>query len=204
MLHRYIQNRPRQLPTRRLQLCSAGTHSYPSLPPSCLQRRSWHQYSKRLAKAAVGASRWVRRLQEYTLHPLDAMSTHAGQSLEVRWAASGCERGCVGVREGKVCGVVGVEERGSLGVWGMQVDGWVCMMGWWAGGASSPCLPAASCQGGRLSPGSSLLMHPLTKVPLAASLLCFAALCCACSWQRLPATSRKRYRMSTLPGERGA
>lgn len=57
------------------------------LPP--LQRRSWHQYCKRMAKVAVGAARWVRRLQEFTLQPgeglvLNCMSAHAAQSLEVR------------------------------------------------------------------------------------------------------------------------
>ncbi|KAL4458240.1 hypothetical protein ABPG75_013105 [Micractinium tetrahymenae] len=48
-----------------------------------LVRRSWHQYCKRMAKAAVGAARWVRRLQEFTLRPLDCMSAHAAQSLEL-------------------------------------------------------------------------------------------------------------------------
>ncbi len=73
-----------------------------SAPPAVhapVQRRSWHQYCKRMAKTAVGAGRWVRRLQEFTLQPqqgapLSGMSAHATQSLEVRvgLAAGGNER----------------------------------------------------------------------------------------------------------------
>ena len=70
----------------------AAVRGHMSQPPTssarsrsrCLQRRSWHAYSKRLAKIAVGVSRWVRRLQEYALQPTEGLVTNANSSLEVR------------------------------------------------------------------------------------------------------------------------
>lgn len=59
-------------------------------PPSLLtQRRSWHQYCKRLAKAAVGVSKWVKRLQEYVVAPPSGLVTNAQRALEVRGVCGG-------------------------------------------------------------------------------------------------------------------
>ena len=63
------------------KVCLYNTASRPSW---CLQRRSWHNYSKRMAKIAVGVSRWVRRLQAYALQPPEGLVTNANRSLEVR------------------------------------------------------------------------------------------------------------------------
>jgi hypothetical protein len=50
----------------------------------CVQRRSWTNYSKRMAKIAVGVSRWVQRLQAYAVQPPSGLVTNANRALEVR------------------------------------------------------------------------------------------------------------------------
>lgn len=49
-----------------------------------LQRRSWHDYSKRLAQVAVKVSKWVHKLQAYTVQPAEGLVTNAQRALEVR------------------------------------------------------------------------------------------------------------------------
>jgi hypothetical protein len=49
----------------------------------CLQRRAWFNYSKRLAKIAAGVSKWVQRLQQYSVQATGAMATNASQALQV-------------------------------------------------------------------------------------------------------------------------
>ena len=49
-----------------------------------LQRRSWHNYSKRLAQVAVKMSKWVDKLQAYTVQPTEGLVTNAQRALEVR------------------------------------------------------------------------------------------------------------------------
>ncbi len=61
-----------------------------SLASCCLQRRSWHEYSKRLAKIAVGVSRWVQRLRQYAVQPTEGLVLGANRSLEVRIEAECC------------------------------------------------------------------------------------------------------------------
>ena len=48
-------------------------------------RRSWQQYMRRLARAAIGVSRWVQRLQQIaaptelkSMHSLDAGAVEVG------------------------------------------------------------------------------------------------------------------------------
>jgi hypothetical protein len=60
--------------------------------PLLVQRRCWHNYSKRLAKIAVGVSRWVKRLQEYAVQPAEGLVTNAHRSLEARLARAGGAR----------------------------------------------------------------------------------------------------------------
>jgi hypothetical protein len=52
-------------------------------PLCCLQRRAWFNYSKRLAKIAAGVSKWVQRLQQYSVQATGAMATNASQALQV-------------------------------------------------------------------------------------------------------------------------
>ncbi|KAL4854893.1 Protein-ribulosamine 3-kinase [Chlorella vulgaris] len=46
-------------------------------------RRSWTNYSKRMAKIAVGVSRWVQRLQAYAVQPPSGLVTNANRALEL-------------------------------------------------------------------------------------------------------------------------
>ena len=47
------------------------------------QRRSWHNYSKRLAKVAVGVSKWVQKLQAYAVQQPESLVINAQRALEV-------------------------------------------------------------------------------------------------------------------------
>ncbi|KAL4422095.1 hypothetical protein ABPG77_001563 [Micractinium sp. CCAP 211/92] len=46
-------------------------------------RRAWFRYSKEMSKIAVKMSRWVRRLQQYTVSPVEAMASTARHSMEL-------------------------------------------------------------------------------------------------------------------------
>ncbi|KAI3435673.1 hypothetical protein D9Q98_001731 [Chlorella vulgaris] len=46
-------------------------------------RRSWTNYSKRMAKISVGVSRWVQRLQAYAVQPPSGLVTNANRALEL-------------------------------------------------------------------------------------------------------------------------
>lgn len=48
-----------------------------------LLRRSWHNYSKRLAKVAVGVSKWVHKLQTYTVQQPEGLVVNAQRALEL-------------------------------------------------------------------------------------------------------------------------
>jgi hypothetical protein len=52
-------------------------------PSTHSQHRSWHNYSKRLAKVAVGVSKWVHKLQTYTVQPPEGLITNAQRALEL-------------------------------------------------------------------------------------------------------------------------
>ncbi len=56
----------------------------PPLPAAPPQRRAWFRYSKEMSKIAVKMSRWVQRLQQYTVSPVEAMASTARHSMEVR------------------------------------------------------------------------------------------------------------------------
>lgn len=71
----------------------AAANRPPAAAPRPPQRRSWHNYSKRLAKAAVGMDKWVARLRQYAVQPPGGMVDNARRSLEVRGRGGRQKRG---------------------------------------------------------------------------------------------------------------